>query len=185
MLLFLIPIILIAAVVSYAIIEAGGSQNGKLIVEAQSSSRYYSPRSLNVDARVNGLTGTTPFNLTLAQGTYTVTFLGQRWYNAPPAKTVNVTAGKSSFVVGTYSPIVDFVSVAGGEFNASATAAMHGVTPVVWVNPTTEYVVIQSTPTGTVAIPPMGNYTFVFQHAGTYGISLPLTSSPNQVVTVS
>ncbi len=184
-LLFLVPIIFVSAVVLYAALGGAGASNGTLVVEAQSVSKYSSTRSLSVSVTVGGHAGVTPFNLTLTQATYIVTFPAIRWYDEPVPREVNVSGGKTSFVVGQYHPTIDVVSVTQGQFNVTGIVALHGVTPVVWVNPTTEYVTLTGSVTGTMIIPPMQNLTHVFQSAGTYGISIVGSSSPNLIVTVS
>ena len=184
-LLFLIPSVLIAAVVVYAAVLGTASTDGTLVVSAQSSSRYYPAQDLNAAASVGGHQGTTPFNVTLSQGPYTVTFQPLRWYTTPAGKALNVSAGRTSFAVGIYRPILDVVSASPKMFNVSNIEAMHNVTPVVLENPTDAYVTVYSVPTGTVAIPPMQNFTYVFRQSGTFAFSLPLSSSPSLVVTVA
>jgi len=169
-LLFFIPIILIMAVVVYAIISATGSPNGTLVVEAQSSGQYSHVVSLAVTVSVNGQKVTTPATLTLSQGTYTVTFSGLPWYVTPPPRAVLVPATKTTYAVGTYDPIEEFVSVSGGSFNRTSLSVLHGVTPVVWINPSGIDQVIYSPPMGKVDIPPMQNFTYVFPQQGAFAV---------------
>ncbi len=184
-LLFLIPIIFVSAVVLYAALGGAGATSGTLVVEAQSGSKYSPARALSVSVTVGGRAGVTPFNLTLTQATYIVTFPAVKWYDAPVPREVNVSGGKTSFVIGQYHPIVDVVSVTQDQFNVTNIAALHGVTPVVWVNPTSDYVTLSGSETGVITIPSMQNYTYIFQHAGTYGISIVGSSSTNLIATVS
>lgn len=172
--------------VAYAVISGTGPPNGTLIVEAQSSSPYYTaPRGLNVTVEVGSQQGTTPLTLTLSQGTYTINFPPMKWYVPPPARSLNVTKGKTSYAVGTYRPILDVVSVNQSMFNSSRITALHEVTPIVFVNPTSTDVVIYSSLTGTRVISTMQNFTYLFQRSGTYTFTLPLTTSPNLVVSVT
>ncbi len=184
-LLFLIPIIVVSGVVAYAVVTGAGSTNGTLVVEAQSMSKYFPAKALTVTASVGSHTSVTPYNLTLTQGAYTVTFAAIQWYTAPPPKAVDVIAGRASFAVGAYQPIIDAVSVRGDQFNVTSLGAMHGVTPVIWVNPTSDFVTISGSPLGRVSIAPTQNFTYIFQQPGTYGFEIVGSSSPNLVVKVS
>jgi len=154
-------------------------------VNALSSHRYYTAFGLNVTASVGSRDVTTPMTLSLAQGAYTVTFSAEPWFTTPTAIDVTVAGGKHAYAVGTYDPIVEYVSVGGGQFNSTSLDALHGVTPVVWVNPSSSDQIIYSQPTGRVEILPMQNYTYIFQHPGTFVFSFPLNASPNLQVTVS
>jgi hypothetical protein len=184
-LLFVIPVVLVVALAAYAVFNATLSQDGVLIVRAQTSSNYYPAEYLNVAVSVAGKSGTTPFNITLPQGTYTVTFPSQRWFTPPASRTINVTARGDSFVVGVYDPIPVTISVNETKFNTTAISVLHKVTPVIWVNPTPQYDVISSTLTGRIIIAPMQNYTYVFQESGSYSFSIIGSASPSlQVVSV-
>ena len=178
-LLFLIPIILVVAVIAYAVIGTSTFRNGTLTVEGQTSSTYYQSIPLNVSVNVAGAKGVTPFTISLPPGTYVVTYSSAHWFTSPPQRIVNVTGGTHSYAVGTYSPILVHVSINQDKFNATSIEAMHGVTPVVWNNLSTNYEVITSTLTGRIVIPPLANYTYIFQHAGTYYFSFPLTPGSN------
>jgi len=180
---FLVPLVVVIALVIYGIYVATASQTGTLIVEAQSSGRYYSVRSLSVSVTVGTSAGTTPITLSLTQGSYTVTFSSLQWYVAPPPRSVTVLSGKDAYAVGVYEPIVEHVSVGGGQYNRTTLSVEHAVTPVVWVNPSNQDEVISSQLTGRVEIPPMQNFTYVFQQKGVYTFSIPLTNSPGLVVT--
>ena len=174
-LIFIVPTLEIVAIVILALLSGAGSTSGTLVVDAQSSGKYYPPISLNATVTVNTQKGITPLTLSLSQGDYTVTFSSKAWFTGPGPRTVTVPAGKTSYVVGTYDPVVKFVSVGGGHFNTSSLSAMHGVTPVVWLNPSSDYQFIQSQETGKVAIPPMQNFSYVFPHAGTFAFFFPIT----------
>jgi hypothetical protein len=184
-LVFLIPVIIVVGLAAYAVYDATLSQDGTLIVRAQTSTNYYPAEYLDVTVSVAGRSGTTPFTISLPQGTYTVTFPSQRWFTSPASRTVNVTARGDSFVVGVYGPIPMTVSVNQTKFNTTAIAVLHKVTPVIWVNPTNDYDVISSTLTGRIIIAPMQNYTYVFQESGSYSFSIVgSASSALQVVSV-
>jgi hypothetical protein len=181
-LVFLIPVVLIVALVAYAVFDATLSQDGTLVVRAQTSAKFYPAEYLNVTVSVAGRSGTTPFTVSLPQGTYTVTFPSQRWFDTPASRTINVTARGDSFAVGIYDPIPVTVSVNQTKFNTTAISVLHKVTPVIWVNPTNDYSVISSSLTGPIVIAPMQNYTYVFQESGTYSFSI--TGSASHVLQV-
>jgi hypothetical protein len=184
-LLFLIPIILVVAVLAYAVVTSSASPTGALIIEGESSDRYYSAQSLNVLVTVKAQTGTTPWTISLAAGYYNVTYSNQPWYATPASRLVAVLAGKTSYAVGVYNPVVRVVSVAGGVFNTTEITAKHGVTPVVWVNRSGDDQFISSQLTGRVEILPMQNYTHVFQQPGTFAFSFPHGGSSTLLVSVS
>jgi len=183
-LVFLIPILLVVALVAFAVIDRISLQNGTLIVEAQTSAKYYPAQALDVPVSVAGKAGTTPYTLTLSAGAYTVNFPTTKWFVAPHSRTVNLTAGGTSYVVGTYSPIPVFVSVDQDHFNTTSIEVLRAITPVTWVNPSSSYEVISSNLTGRLFIPPMQNYTYVFSSQGTFAFSFVGTISHELVVTV-
>jgi len=169
---FFIPIILIVAVLAYAIITGTASPMGKLVVSAQSSSRFYSPVGLNVSVTVGTSSGITPFRLSLTAGIYQVTYPSVPWYSTPAAREISVIGGQSSYAVGVYDPLVRVVSIAQSHFNSTSISAMHGVTPVVFVNHMDTSVVLESELTGNVPIPSSQNFTVVFEGPGTFGFTL-------------
>lgn len=184
-LLFLVPLMIIGTVIAYQLVQGIYSQTGTLIVRAQSSARYYRSAGLNVSATVGVASGVTPFELELTQGTYKVKFSEQKWYHTPPERLVNVPNGKSSYIVGVYDPIVDEVLIGNSKFNSTELTAMHGVTPVVWINEMSESVVIDSSLTGRVSIAPSQNFTYIFQKVGVFTFSLPLAIAQELSVKVS
>ena len=182
-LLFLIPLVLVVALVAYAIIDTTSFQNGTLIVEAQTSARYYPAQALHFPVSVSGVAGTTPYTVTLTAGTYTVNFPSEHWFVSPDSRTVSLPAGVTSYVVGTYDPIQVIVSVDQGHFNTSSIQVLHGITPVVWVNPSSNYEVISSDLTGRLSVLPLQNYTYIFSSQGIFTFSFAGTASPSLVVT--
>ncbi len=180
--LFLIPTLIVLAIVGYAVIATTTVQNGTLYVRAQSSDRYYPTQRLDFPVDVAGKTVTSPANVSLPQGLYTVTFPAQTWYTSPFSETATVRSGQFSYAVGVYNPIVEVISVGSGSFNRTTLIALHNVTPVVWLNPSGNYQVIFSNVTGRVIIPPLGNYTYIFQSSGTFVFSFPLARTPTLVV---
>lgn len=184
-LLFLVPTIVVLALVIFAVLYTVSFQNGTLIVNAQTSSKYYQPKFLNVSASVSGRLGTTPYNLSLAPGTYTVSFSQRAWFYTPAERVVSLPGGKTAYAVGVYDPIVRTVLMTGDSFNSSNVSAEHGITPVIFINQMKDSVLIQSIPTGRVNIPPAGNFTFVFPQAGRYSVYMTLAPSANVTISVA
>lgn len=122
--------------------------------------------------------------LSLTQGTYTVVFSSVKWYSTPLPRTVSVLAGKTAYALGVYDPIVKGVSIEGSRFNATTTSVKHGVTPFVLINKMSSFAVVQGGPTGTIIIQSAKNFTYVFQNAGTYTLTLSGTSAPDLTVAV-
>jgi hypothetical protein len=179
---FFVPIVLIVAVIAYAIISGTASPTGTLVVTAQSSSRYYTPIGLNASVTVGTRGGVTPLTLSIAAGTYTVTYSSLPWFSTPPARVIDVLGGKSSYAVGVYDPLVEAVSIDQNHFNDTRLSAMHGVTPVVFVNHMSDSVVVESDLVGNVPIPSSQNFTVVFEGAGTFDFTL--SGSASQALTV-
>jgi hypothetical protein len=164
-LVFLIPVLVIAAGVSYVAIETYFVNRGTLEVQAISSGQ--GSGSLNVTAKVAGFTGTTPFQRSLPQGTYTVLFESLKWYKSPTPISVSLFDGKTSFATGTYSPISVHVGLGPAGLNSTSVNALHGVTPVVWVNTSGESVVLR-VDGSSYDLFAGGTVTHVFTGAGTY-----------------
>jgi hypothetical protein len=182
-LVFFIPIVLIVSVVAYAIITGTASPTGTLVAEAQSSSRYYFPIGLNVSVAVGTRSGVTPLTLFLAAGTYRVTFSSLAWYSTPSPRDVSVSSSRTSYAVGVYDPLVEAVSIGQNQFNNTRLSAMHGVTPVVFVNHMSSPVVLESDLTGNISIRPSQNFTYVFQNRGSFDFTL--SGSASQALTVA
>jgi hypothetical protein len=184
-LLFLIPLFVVALAVTYQEIAANLYQTGTLVVRAQSSDRYYHSVGLNVSASVGARSGITPFNLSLTQGTYTVSYEASQWYHSPQPRSVGVIGGKTSYAIGVYDPIVEAVAISQDRFNTTQLTVMHGATPVVWLNQMGGYAVIESGPTGRVIIPPSQNFTFVFPAAGSFAVSMPVVQGAPELTILS
>jgi hypothetical protein len=183
--LFIVPLLVISVVVAYQLInDYYYPQTGTFSVNAQSSAKYYHAVGLNVTASVGSRNGVTPFTLSLTQGAYTVTFPALTWYSSPQPRDVSVVAGRTAYAVGVYDPVVDYVAISQSQFNTTRIIAMHGVTPVVWLNQMGENVAILSDPTGLVTILPNQNFTFVFPAFGSYSVRLPQFNSSSMVVNV-
>ena len=174
-LVFVLPIIVVLSLFVLGAVSNAINRTGTLVVEAQSS--YGGTSSpLSVAASVSGTTSDTPYNVTLGQGSYTVTYPPLQWYRTPPTNTVVVLGSKTAFSIGTYVPIAAVVGVSSGNFNSSRVTAEHGVTPVVWIDASAEAIQIKGN-SFTAVIEPTQNYTGIFEVAGEVTVSLLGTSS--------
>jgi hypothetical protein len=171
-LLFLAPTAAIMLIVLIGLVSNEASTTGVLVVEALSSGKYSPAVPLQVSATVGTVTHLTPFNITVGAGEQTVVFGTLSWYLAPAPKSVVVVGGKTAYAVGIYFPIVRVITFNRDGFNSTAVTALHGVTPVVWINDGTVGVTLVITPNTRVYLQPSQNYTMVFKSAGTYGFSI-------------
>ena len=112
-----------------------------------------------------------------------MSFPSQRWFSSPPSRTVNLTGGGTSYVLGVYDPIPVFVSVGQSRFNVTSITVLHRATPLTLVNPSLEYEAITSNLTGRILVAPLQNYTYVFQTRGTFAFSFFGTPAPELIVT--
>ncbi len=183
-LIFVLPIAVIMGVVLYQTFIGTFYKDGTVSVLAQTTERFFPARALTAEVTVGGQTGTTPCNISVTQGTYTVTFGSLPWYTTPPAREVDVAAGSVAYAVGVYKPIQRVIKISSAGFNTTAVTALNQVTPVTWLNGMGTYAVLNGSPFGRIIIPPNQNYTYVFQSAGSYDFSL-LASSEVGTVKVS
>jgi len=181
-LVFFIPLVIVLLLVLFAFVSGSTSTAGTLIVSAQSSDNAATP--LRVTAVVQSTTSTTPFNLSLRQGTYIVNFGALAWYSAPPARTVVVPAGRAAYAVGVYQPVERIVAISGGSFNQSAVTALHGVTPVVWVNKEGVPLLLNIQGVKPVSLQAGQNFSYIFQSAGKYTFSVYAFAVQGQVTVV-
>jgi hypothetical protein len=184
-LVFFVPIVLIVAVIGYAVISGTASPKGTIVVTAQSSSRYYTPIELNASVTVGTASGVTPFRLLLASGIYKVTYSSLPWFSTPYARDISVIGSQSSYAVGVYDPLVRVVSIDQNHFNTTSVSALHGVTPVAFVNQMSNSVILESDVTGNIPIRPSQNFTYVFQGAGSFDFTLSGTTQLVLTVVVS
>lgn len=179
---FFLPTMVLVGAVVYALLFSGVTADGTLVVQAQSSYGL-SSKYISATATVGSRTATTPYDLSLSQGTYSVTFLQLKGYHTPPPRSVAVIGGQTSYAVGVYTPILDIIGVNPGGFNVTKADGIHDVTPYVWVNTGSESVQIKSS-VFNVVISPGENYTRIFQSAGAYTVAMVGTNA-TQIVDVS
>jgi plastocyanin len=171
-LVFFIPVVVVIAIVALGLISTISNQSGILVVDAYTSGRYAPASPVHALANVASATETTPFNLSLSQGEYTVVFGPVKWYVTPTQRSVVVSGGKTQFAVGVYSPVIREVTIGSEGFNSTSVTAKLGTTPVVWVNTTSNPVVLEVMTSVRANLSPGQNYTRVFQSTGTYTFSL-------------
>ena len=172
--LFILPILVIVSLVGYEYFES--NQSGTLNIVAYSEDKY-TQRGLQmqvlVSVSVQDSTGTTnsrtPTSLTIKQGTYSVSFGDLSWYHTPSSKSVSVIHGQISNITGLYEVIARVIAVYGTGFNTTQVVGLHGVTPIIWTNPTTQTVTfLKRVPGGSVVLDPGQNYTIIYAEPGSY-----------------
>jgi hypothetical protein len=163
--LFFIPVAAVLVLVILAIVSLISTQTGTLVVRAESSNRYSPTVQLYPSVAVGANDERSPFNFSLSQGTYTVVYGPLSWYVTPPSRSIVLSGGRTEFAVAVYSPVIRSIAVTQNGFNSTSITAMHGVTPVVWINERNSTVVLEiSGVRATIA--PSENYTRVFPSAG-------------------
>jgi hypothetical protein len=167
---FFIPIAAAALFVLYLYLTSTASASGTLNVRAGTGTNN---STLTAQFTVNGVTGTTPENLTLGQGAYTITFSPLSFFETPTPYTVTIIPGSTTYAYGHYTPKGAFIAIRSTGFNVTQASVLHGVTPITWVN--------QSGQTETLASPlfpssvqllPGRTFTYVIRSAGTYSFAL-------------
>lgn len=171
-LLFFIPVMAISVLVVLGLVSSITSGSGTLVINAVSSGRYSPSVQLRVSATVGAVTQTTPFNLSLSQGEYVVVYGPKEWYATPPSRSVFLPNGRTEYAIAAYSPILRAIAITPNGFNSTSVTAMHGVTPVVWINQGNSVAVLEINNIRSVALNPSQNYTMVFSSAGTYGFAI-------------
>jgi len=181
-LVFILPVIVIIVIGVYAFVSLNSP--GTLIVEAQDASCVQLQENcpqLQVTATVNGAAHTTPTTLSLVQGSYTVDFGTMQFYYTPASSNVSVSPGHTTYAVGSYQPITKFIEVSGTGFNVTSVTVLHGVTPVVWANPTGSTVSFTGSPFSQVTLVPGDSYTYTFATPGNYQFFI---NSANATLTI-
>ena len=154
------------------VLLAPPNDNGTIEVLAQTSGKYYPSSYLRAPATVAGTSVTTPYNLTLVQGVYTVSFTKVQGYYAPNPRNVTVIPRGITYAVGVYDPIPSVVMVTKSGFNQTKVDAINGVTPVIWINGMSTFTVLVIQPQGRVVLQPGQNFTLVFQEPGQYQFNI-------------
>ncbi|MGA2663708.1 MAG: hypothetical protein ABSF83_02015 [Nitrososphaerales archaeon] len=176
-LLFVVPALVIIALVGYAFILLNSP--GTLVVQAELAANG---AQINVSAEVNGQSLTTPATISLPQGSYTADFGTIPWYYPPASRGVTITPGHTTYAVGSYEVKVQFVQVTPSGFNTTSVSVLHGLTPVTWKNPSNDLVTFQGGPFQQVRLDPGGSYTYVFPTTGTYVLNVGSTNETLDVV---
>ena len=166
-LLFALPLLVITAAIVYGYVNT--SQPGTLVVQARDA---HSLNPLSVQASVNGNSVTTPATLSLVQGLYDVTFSQLQWYQTPSPKTIPLSAGHTAYALGEYAPTPEIIRISSQGFDNTRVSAKSGLSPVVWVNTSTQSVVLLGDQFNRVIINPNQNFTYVYQSTGKFLYSI-------------
>jgi len=166
-LLFALPVLLLVAAIVYGYFSV--SQPGSLVVGARDA---HTLNPLAVQAYVNGKSVTTPTTLSLVQGVYTVTFSQLQWYQTPGARTVSLSGGHTAYALGEYTPTPEIIRISGGGFDTTSISAKSGLSPVVWVNTSAQFVVLLGDQFNRVIINPNQNFTYIYQSTGRFQYSI-------------
>jgi hypothetical protein len=161
-LFFVLPILLIVSVVVYAYVELNAP--GTLVVQALDAHGA----QLKVSVTVGSQTGNTPLRLSLSQGTYSVTYGSTQWYRTPLPKQAIISPGITSYANAIYSPVIRVIQLGPSGFNTTVVTALHAVTPVIWLNPSTSSIVINGGQFSHIVVEPGQNFTYTFPAAGNY-----------------
>ncbi len=187
-LLFVLPLIVIIAISTYAFFEV--SQPGTLKIITYAQDKYVGPgQPTQIGAPVtlyvnsNPRQYTSPATLSLKQGDYTVTFGQLNWYFTPSSRDVSVQPGQTVYADGVYQVIPRIVQCSQTGFNSTEVSAMHGVTPVIWTNPTSDPIVLVGQPFNRVVLNAGQNFTLVFPGPGSYAYGI-LSTNYNGTVSV-
>lgn len=175
-LVFLAPAVVIGILVVYAYFQINSP--GTLVVNAEDENLA----QLTVHFTVNGNSFTTPSKLTLPQGSYVVSFDTMNWYYPPASRDVVVTPHQTVYAVGSYTPVTRFVQVTAGGFNVTSVTALHGVTPITWINPTSSLVTFSGGPFQQVRVNPGQTYTYTFPSIGSFQLNV---GSTNETLTIN
>src|SRR2546428_7907903 len=161
-LLFAIPLLVLTVAIVFGYLAS--SQPGTLDVEARDA---HSLNPLAAQAYVNGNSVMTPTTLSLVQGVYTVTFSQLQWYQTPSARTVSLSAGHTAYALGEYTPTPEIIRISSGGLDTTSISAKGGLSPVVWVNTSAQFVVLLGDQFNRVIINPNKNFPTTYQSPGT------------------
>jgi hypothetical protein len=176
--LFFLPIVVIGGAVAFAFVSYFISPNTGTLDVTMVASVYGSPaKTMYGTVRVDGASIQSPANLTLRSGAHTVVFLPVVGYDTPAPKSLNLIPGVVSYADGIYYPVKAVIIVTPNSFNATTVKAIRAVTPVVWVNTSSQIVTLQGAAWNTASIDPGGNFTYVYGQSGSYGFDI--VGNPN------
>ena len=182
-LFFILPVLIIVILVVYAYVNLNSP--GTLMVRAENDSCLTAGDSycqqLQVQVSVNSMTGETPWTLSLAQGDYVVKFTTIQWYYSPASRDVALQADQTEYAVAVYQPIARVIAVTSSGFNATAVTALHGTTPVIWINSGSSPATFNS-PLGRTTLQVGQNLTYIFSSPGRFTYQ---AFNTNQNVTVT
>jgi plastocyanin len=162
-LLFALPLLLLTAIIAYGYYAS--IQPGTLVISARDA---HSLKGLSVPVVVNGVLETTPSNLSLPQGVYTVTFITVQWYQTPGPRSISLSAGRTAYALGEYKPDPAVVQITPSGFDITSLSAKGGLTPITWVNRSGATVLLDGDLFNRAFILPNQNFTYTYTAAGSY-----------------
>lgn len=165
---FFVPIAVVLALVVIGLLSVTSITTGTLVVETISSDRYSPSIQLHASVSVGSTGRTSPFNLTLSQGSYTVVYGALPWYVTPVPRSLFLPNGRTEYAIGTYTPILRGIAITPNGLNSTDITAEHGVTPVVWINERSTVSVLVISDIGRIPLNPSQNYTMVFSSQGSF-----------------
>ncbi len=118
----------------------------------------------------------TPHTLVLPQGVYTVTFGQLQWYQTPGSRTVSLSAGRTAYALGEYTPTLEVIRISDQGFDTTSVTVKGGLTPVVWVNTSAQFVVLIGDKFDRAVINPNQNFTYIYQSMGHFQYSISQTN---------
>lgn len=167
-LIFWLPIVLVVVLVIFALTTLVLNQTSTVVIRAMTSGRYSPQVSLRASYTMGGVTGFTPSNQSVGQGEQTIVFGALPWYKTPSPLSFYLPGGKTYYATAVYSPILAGFAITSQGLNATKVTALHGVTPVVWLNQGSSVAILEFQDGSRALIPPSQNYTRVFSLPGDF-----------------
>jgi len=160
-LVFLFPLLLLTIAIAYGYLTS--NQPATLVLTARASGR-----EISTIVSVNGRYYSTPTNLSLPQGLYSVTFADLQWYQTPAERSVTLFAGRTAYALGEYLPAPRVVTITSKGFDTTTITALHGVTPVTWTNRGNGTLILDGDSFNRAFLLPLQNFTYVYPASGTF-----------------
>lgn len=172
-LVFFTPIVVLAGVFVFLLLNTAlAPTTGTLHVEMRVQEYNGAIGLQRGTVTVDGVTTVAPSNLTLPGGFHRVAFPVMNWYYTPLPESVNVLVGQTAFAYGVYHPISEVIAVSPTVFNNTKAIALHGVTPLVFLNTSDQVVTLQGTGFNTASLNPGQSFTFIYPATGTYSFNV-------------
>jgi hypothetical protein len=171
---FFIPIIVVGSLILFAYLHALATKNpelGVLVVRAQVQKSYAGSNQtldIQVTFTLNGKTYTTPENLSLPAGNYSVIFQEKKGFQKPQSCTISIVPGYTTYCIASYIPIPQVINIFNGRFDQNKVFAYSGITSIIWVNKSGNSTVLYIEPIGRIILLPNQQFSYVFESDGIY-----------------